>query len=347
MKRSLKQFRFDELAAIMQEWGEKPFRARQIWSWLYAKPVRSFDEMTTLSLQMRKRLQDSFRLNSLKPVKKTQSGSSRTTKFLWECEDGSRIESVYIPDGKRRTFCISSQVGCALGCGICATGKLGWKRNLNTGEITDQVVRMIQELEIQPSNLVFMGMGEPLLNYDTVINALGIINHSDGLAVGHRKITVSTAGIIPGIKRFTQEKQPYKLAVSLNATTEKQRSMIMPINKKYPMHELLSAIRQYTQSSKHRVTFEYVLIRNFNDSPQDADRLSRLLANIPCKINLIALNPTGDRYRPPDETVIEAFAERLRPMRAPVTLRMSRGDDIQGACGQLAADSSPERENGR
>ena len=342
-KPAIRQYRHDELMDLMEKWNEKSFRARQIWTWLYAKPVDSFDDMTTLSQAMRKRLHAEFRLNSLTLIRKTRSDSSQVTKFLWECSDGSHIESVYIPDGKRRTLCISSQVGCNLGCTICATGKLGWKRNLNTAEITDQVISMIQQLGFRASNIVFMGMGEPFLNYSNVINALDILNHPDGLAIGQRKITVSTAGVIPGIERFTREKRPYRLAVSLNATTEKQRSAIMPVNKKYSLHNLLHTVRHYTQSSRNRVTFEYVLIRNFNDSAEDAGRLTCLLKNIPCKINLIACNPTGGRYQPPEEKTIEAFADVLRSMRAPITLRLSKGNDIQGACGQLAAQDIKER----
>jgi 23S rRNA (adenine2503-C2)-methyltransferase len=270
--------------------------------------------------------------------KKTQ-GTTSVVKYLWKCLDGALIESVYIPEGKRRTFCVSSQVGCTLGCAICATGRMGWKRNLHPGEITDQVVQMIRSLGLRPTNLVLMGMGEPLLNYKHVIKALHILNDPDGTAIGHRKITISTAGIVPVLKTYIKEKQPFKLAVSLNATTDRQRSVIMPVNRKYPLHELLRTIRTYTEVSKKRVTFEYVLIRDFNDTPEDAERLKKLIKSIPCKINLIACNPVDKRFERPDEARIESFAEILRSLNAPVTLRLSKGNEIKGACGQLAVRS--------
>jgi len=325
-----------ELIQFVTGLGEKSFRASQIWSWIYQKGANHFDEMSNISLPLRTRLNQSAAIGNLQLLSKQNSPASKTTKFLWGLEDGQRIESVYIPEGKRRTVCISSQVGCALKCGFCATGRMGFRRDLTAFEIIDQVLGIRRETGEQPTNIVVMGMGEPFLNYDNMIEALTIINDPEGIAVGHRKITISTSGIIPQIQRYTREGHPFKLAISLNATTDDQRSKLMPINKKYPLPDLLRAVKEYTSKSKKRVTFEYVLLKGVNDTDEDARRLLKLLSPIPCKVNLIAYNPTSNKYQTPDEKRIEAFAELIRPLCAPVTLRLSKGDDIHAACGQLA-----------
>lgn len=335
-KRNLKGLSREELLAFVDSIGEKSFRATQLWSWIYHKGSVVFQEMSNISKDLRSRLDETAFISSLKLKKKTVSPVSGTRKYLWELEDGLTMESVYIPDGKRRTVCISSQIGCRLQCGFCATGRMGFVRNLLPHEILDQVIGVQRDVGEKLTNIVVMGMGEPFLNYDHVIKALSIIRDPEGIAIGHRKITISTAGIIPEIKRFIEEKQLFQLAISLNATTDEQRSRIMPINKKYPLKDLLAVARQYARSTRKRLTFEYVLLEGINDTPDDAKRLLKLLKKIPCKINLIAYNPTGRKFSRPREERIQAFAESIRPLLAPVTLRLSRGDDINSACGQLA-----------
>ncbi|MCJ7813624.1 23S rRNA (adenine(2503)-C(2))-methyltransferase RlmN [bacterium] len=335
-KINLKSLSRQEFNQFIDDIHEKPFRADQIWSWIYQKNVISFDGMTNISRPLRATLERIAFIRSLKLIKKTISSISKTEKFLWRLEDGLLIESVYIPEGKRRTVCISSQVGCALKCHFCATGTMGFIRNLEVEEITDQILSISREVGQKPTNIVVMGMGEPLLNVDNVMKALYILNQSDGIAIGHRKITISTAGIIPQLIRYTNEAHPFKLAISLNATTDSQRTRLMPINKTYPLSELLQTARLYTQKTKKRITFEYVLIKGINDTQADAHRLLRLLKGIPCKVNLIAYNPTSGLFEPPDDTTIHRFAETIRPLCAPVTMRLSKGDDIHAACGQLA-----------
>ena len=335
-KRNLKGLSRQELDAFIAGIGEKHFRSSQIWSWMYFRGLTSFDGMTNLSKNLRSKLDGVATISSLKLIEKKTSSTSGTEKFLWELEDGLRLESVYIPEKRRRTVCISSQVGCGLGCRFCATASMGFVRNLYPHEIIDQVVSVGREVGEKPTNIVVMGMGEPLMNYDNVVKALNIINDAEGIAVSHRKITVSTAGIIPQLRRYTAEGHPYKLAISLNATTDAQRSKLMPVNRKYPLQELIRAARAYTHHMRRRLTFEYVLMKGVNDSPADAQRLLKLLKGIPCKVNLIAYNPGRTGYARSDDERIQAFAESIRPLCAPVTLRLSRGDDIEGACGQLA-----------
>lgn len=332
----LKSLSKKELETWIRSLDEKTYRAHQLWSWMYTKWATSFDEMTDLSKAFREKLNKIATLNSLRLLKKQESPTSGTIKFLWECEDGARIESVFIPEGKRRTVCISTQVGCPLACRFCATGRMGFIRNLQTDEIVDQVIQIRRVVGIPLTNVVVMGMGEPFLNYDAALKALDILNTSEGPGIGHRKITVSTVGIVPGIKRFTMERQPYKLAISLNATTDELRNTLMPINKKYPLNVLLDAVRAYVKETKKRPTFEYVLIKNINDSPADANRLLKLLKNIPCKVNLIPYNSTQGPFETPESERVEAFYQILRGLPSPVMIRHSRGGEIQAACGQLA-----------
>ncbi|HHS13351.1 MAG TPA: 23S rRNA (adenine(2503)-C(2))-methyltransferase RlmN [bacterium] len=326
----------EELARFFENLGQKPFRARQIWSWVYGKGIHDFEAMTNMSAALRLQLSRIARFSRLGLAGDMLSASG-TRKFVWALEDGLFIESVYIPDGKRHTVCVSSQVGCRLGCAFCATARMGFKRDLMPHEIVDQVQSMQALTGVKPTNLVVMGMGEPFLNYHSVIKALNIINDREGIAIGHRKITISTAGIIPRIRQFADEKHPYLLAVSLNASTDALRQRLMPVARRYPLKDLLDTARYYTAKMRKRMTFEYVMLRGINDRMEDARRLKDLLKNIPCKVNLIAYNPTPGAFHRPSEEHIIAFAEALRPLSAPVTLRLSRGDDIQGACGQLAA----------
>lgn len=340
MKRNLIGLSRNELGAFIAGIGEKPFRTKQIWTWLYSKGAADFNGMSNLSKSLREKLGKIAKIDTLTLEKVTKSKQSATKKLLWRLHDGALIESVYIPEGKRRTVCISTQVGCRLSCTFCATGSLGCSRNLSPFEIVDQVLGVIRSIGEKPTNIVVMGMGEPFHNYESVMKALSIINDSEGIAISHRKITLSTVGIVPAIERYTAEGHPYKLAISLNATDDQTRSGLMPINKKYPLEALIKAARLYTRKSRKRLTFEYVLLSGINDTQADANRLLKLLRNIPCKVNLIAYNRTQGDYKRPDEARIQSFAEAIRPLCAPVTLRLSRGDDIGGACGQLIAELS-------
>jgi len=269
-------------------------------------------------------------------VNKKVSLKSGTKKYLWELEDGNRIESVFIPEKKRRTICISSQVGCSLGCKFCATANLGFIRNLNSFEIVSQILDIIHDTKDEPTNIVVMGMGEPFLNYENVIKSLKILNDRDGFALSHRKITISTAGLVPQIYRYTREENPFKLAISLNAADNTVRSKIMPVNRKYPLIQLMKTAKKYTEKSGKRISFEYVLLKEINDSPKDAEMLLQLLKGFKCKLNLIVYNDTKSEFHaPPKERIIQ-FTKIVRKLSVPVILRLSKGDDIEGACGQLA-----------
>lgn len=327
-----------ELSDFIKEIGEKKFRSSQIWSWIYGKKVTSFQEMTNISKEFRSRLQSISYLGSLSLIDKKISAESGTVKYLWKMQDGKKMESVYIPEGKRKTICLSSQVGCTLGCRFCATANLGFIRNLTSFEIVSQVLNIIQDLNVAPTNLVFMGMGEPFLNYETLIKSLYILHDPEGLAFSHRKITVSTAGLVPQIHRYTEEQHPFKLAISLNAAYNTLRSDIMPINKKYPLNQLLKAAKEYTKKSGKRITFEYVLLGGVNDRPRDAEKLKQLLSGLKCKLNLIVYNQTKNDFHPPSEQKVKQFTSLLRKLPVPVIIRNSKGDDIQGACGQLAGE---------
>lgn len=328
----------DELEDFVQSIQEKPFRSKQLFAWLYRKDATSFDEMSDLSKRLRLRLNEIACIGTLAEVKTIRSTLSATQKFLFQLSDGERVESVYIPEGNRQTICLSSQVGCALGCTFCTTGKMKFRRNLETWEIISQLQAIQRKLKVNITNVVIMGMGEPFLNYENVIRACHLMNHPDGPAIGHRRIVISTSGIVPAIRRYADEKQPFKLAISLNAPTDYQRDQIMPINKKYPLRELINAAKYYSKKSRLRITFEYVLIADFNDRDQDALQLRQLLKNIPYKINIIPYNESSEKWERPSEERINRFVNALSDMNAVVSVRWSKGADIQAACGQLVAE---------
>ena len=329
----------EELARHVSKMGLERYRTRQLIDWLYNKGVTDFTSMTNLSKAVRARLDAQFKLLTLNRVEKIESASRDTEKFLFELPDKRRVESVLMRDGKRRTLCVSSQVGCPLDCQFCATARMGLLRNLTAAEIIEQVLyaqRFLRERGDELTHVVMMGMGEPLLNFDQVLRAIRLINLDYGAAIGIRRITLSTVGHVPGIAKLAREKLKIGLAVSLNATTDVQRSQIMPINRKWPIAELLSAVRAYYDQIKRWVTFEYVLLHGFNDTPEDAHRLIDLVRDIPCKINVIPWNPIDDApYQRPPQRAIDQFVTILTQAQLTATVRYSKGDDIAAGCGQL------------
>ncbi len=340
-KVNLKALSRDDLMLFTEDAGLPRYRADQLLHWIYERYAADVDEITEFSKKLRANLDEIAYISALKLLRRLVSADG-TEKFLFSLEDGNTIESVLIPDKERLTLCISSQAGCAMGCRFCLTGKLGFIRNLKAYEIIDQVLsvnRMIRP-DRRVTNIVLMGMGEPLANFDEVAEALWRISLFVGIS--KRKITLSTSGLVPGIILLAERAPEVNLAVSLNATTDRVRSRIMPVNRKYPLATLLAACRAFPLSPRRRITFEYVLIDGINDLPEDARRLVKLLKGIRCKVNLIPLNPHegSDLKRPSDESVL-AFQDILVGDNMTVLVRESKGRDISAACGQLKAGYKP------
>lgn len=335
---------YEQLESWVIEEGEPPFRAKQLFEWVYQSLVFDPAAMTNLPGGFRRRLSDQVSIQALEPVDSITSANGLTVKVLLRLLDGETIEAVLMRYEGRQTVCISSQVGCALACPFCATGQSGFTRNLCTGEIVDQVLYFAQQLQAQGagvSNVVFMGMGEPLANYDEVWRAIQILNDQRGLALGARRFTISTVGLVPGIQRLTREVLPVGLAVSLHAADDALRDRLVPINKKYPLGQLLPACQQYAQRTGRRVSFEYALICGVNDDPGQASQLAQLLRGLLCHVNLIPLNPTeGCGYQPADRERVMAFRRELNRMGIANTVRLARGLDIQAGCGQLRSRQS-------
>ncbi|MFH1132597.1 MAG: 23S rRNA (adenine(2503)-C(2))-methyltransferase RlmN [Pseudomonadota bacterium] len=335
----LRSLRLPDLERLMEELKEPQYRAKQIFSWIHQHGVTSTEHMTNISKNLRARLAESVEFSPL-VLDETLESEDGTRKFRFLCSDNSAIESVLIPARNKQTLCVSTQVGCALGCRFCATAQMGMKRNLNPGEIVDQVYRVRSMLleNQRISNLVFMGMGEPMANLDNVLTAVEILCQDIGANFSPRKITISTAGMVPGIVKMGELAPRVGLARSLHATTDAVRTRVMPITHRGPIQQWIDALRQYPLPKRRRITIEYVLIAGLNDTLADAKRLPALLNKIPVKINLLAYNPCRidqpDFERPSDESV-EAFAERLRIKGLHTTVRQSRGTDIAAACGQL------------
>jgi len=327
----------EDFEGILASWGEKPYRVKQLATWVYNKGVTDFDQMSNLSKTVREKLDSAYTLSTLKLVK-TQGSQDGSVKFLFALKDGETIESVLIRDKGKNTICISVQVGCPLGCLFCATGYMGYKRNLTAGEIVDQILQVkpyIRPEEIL-NNVVYMGMGEPLLNYHNVIKSLKILTSDYGVCISPKRITLSTAGLVPQIYHLADDGVKVKLAVSLHAPDEELRKKLMPVTNKHSLKGLLAAAKYYAQKVGHRVTFEYILIKGVNDSEKQAMQLARLIANIPCKINLIMYNPIPDApFERPALEQAQKFREILYPRAPAVTLRISKGTDIAAACGQL------------
>jgi 23S rRNA (adenine2503-C2)-methyltransferase len=332
-KINLKGLWIEDLEKLLLDLGEKRYKANQLALWMYDKRALDFNQMTDLSKTLREKLSHIAYIDNIKLIQSQTSKIDFSEKFLFELKDGNRIETVLMWEKNRVTVCVSTQVGCPLGCTFCATGKMGFKRNLTPGEIVDQIMALKDH---KITHVVLMGMGEPLLNYENTIEALRIMNSALGLSFAAKNITISTAGIPEMIKKLAGETMKIKLAISLNAPTDEKRSQLMSINKKYPLKALFEAVKYYTKKKKGRVTFEYVLIKGFNDSKKDALELSKLVQGIPCKINLISYNSVPDiSFEKPSEEKIIAFRDYLYPRSPAVTLRTSKGQDIQAACGQL------------
>ncbi len=320
--------------------GFPAFHARQLFSWIYAKGVTDFAKMTDLPQRLREELASSFRL-STPQIRAKELSEDGTVKFLLELEDGRCIESVFIPDTPSQTLCLSTQVGCAMRCGFCLTGKMGLARNLSAGEIAGQVRVLAAGLGLlhRKFNIVLMGMGEPLHNYDNTMKALRILNDEHGLGMSPRRVTLSTVGVVPALERLASEALMPNLAISLHATTEEQRDALVPVNRKYGLADIIEAAGRFPAARRNRITFEYVLLSGVNDTPEDARRLVRLVRGIRCKVNLIPLNEAAgiDFHRPADAAV-NAFAQILARGGLTVSVRKSRGRDIRAACGQLIVE---------
>ncbi len=335
MNSGIKNCSFEEL----QDWavsnGLKPFVGRQIFEWLYNKGVYKTSDMLNISKSARELIDKNGPLILLDLEKQEFSESDGSEKYLFRCHDGEAIETVLLQSGHHYTLCISSEIGCAMGCRFCRTGDMGLKRKLSAGEIVEQVLQARRISDKKISNIVFMGMGEPFNNYDEVIKAAVIINHEKGLNIGARHITVSTSGIIPRIREFAHLPFQFKLAISLNAAMNSKRNELMPVNRRYPLDDLLEAAKYYTIVTNKLLTFEYVLLKGLNDTAKDAHALIEKLSSIPCKINVIPYNETDGRFERPGEKDIHQFLSYLENVPFAVTLRYSGGRGIQAACGQL------------
>jgi 23S rRNA (adenine2503-C2)-methyltransferase len=346
-----------EISSLLAEWGEPKYRAHQIWRGLYQNYWNSPGEFTNLASALRQKLDDTFEFKVLKTITTLESSDSKTTKFLFQLNDGKAIETVlmrydlsatqkfgetgYLQQG-RRTLCISTQVGCAMGCVFCATGQMGFKRHLTKGEIIAQVMylaRMLHNKGEVVTNVVVMGMGEPFHNYANSLSAIDQLNDIEGYNFGARRFTISTVGIIPAIRQFSKEKRQVNLAISLHAADDVLRSTMLPVNKRYPIDELLQACHEYSLSTGRRITFEWALVNGVNDTPEQATLLAKKLKGLLCHVNAIPLNPT-DGYAGKATTRERAkeFKDILLRSGIPCTVRLRRGIDIQAGCGQLAVD---------
>lgn len=330
-----------ELGQLAERLGGKPFHGRQIFRWVNQRGVFDYLEMTDLPKALRQALGKEAPIALPKVVRAITAGGDGTTKLLLKYADGQEAEAVIIRDRGKITYCLSTQIGCPLGCTFCMTGAMGFKRHLTAGEIVAQF--LLAQKHLQPGeavgNIVLMGMGEPLLNYDNTLKAMRIITSELGPGLAARRITLSTAGIVPKIYQLADEDIKLKLAISLHAATNEKRNLLVPLNKKYPLEQLLPAAEAFARQRKRRVTFEYILIEEVNDTPQDAMLLAKKVASIPCKINLIPYNPTPFApYKRPSLERINRFREILYPRTPAVTVRFSKGGEVEAACGQLAAN---------
>ena len=342
MKRNIKEISDSQLLEFLESIGEKKFRLGQINQWLWQKNVTAFEQMTNLSKKLREKLEENFFLAPVKIKSSQQSTVDKTIKYTFELHDGNLIEGVLIPsrNGQRVTACISTQVGCPLGCKFCATGTMGLRRNLTKNEIYDHLFLLNQESQKhfgrKLTNIVVMGMGEPLLNYDNLMAATDLITSAKGLAMSPQRITVSTVGIVKELYRLADDRPKFNLAVSLHSAVPETRTSIMPVNKSNPLDKLTEALKYFHNKTGKRITFEYLMLRDINDSIKDAQALAEFCKNFPSKINLIEFNETpGSQFRRSTPENTEAFKNFLEKRNLIVTIRRSKGQDIAAACGQL------------
>ncbi len=331
----------DRLKDALLAMGEPSYRAGQVWQAIYAQLAASSVQITTLPKSLRDKLEDAFEFSHLEAIDKLVSSDRETVKTLFQLPDGARIEAVLMHYDERDTLCISSQAGCAMNCVFCATGQMGFRRNLSSGEIVEQVLyyaRDLQKSGKKVTNVVVMGMGEPLANYEAVLAAIDRLNDPAGMNLGARRFTISTVGLVPMIQRFAAEKRQVNLAISLHAANDSLRSSLLPINKRFPLVELMQACREYGAATGRRLTFEWALIEGVNDRVEDASELAKLVHGLLCHVNIIQLNPTH-KYagKATSRQTAELFKQTLENAGIPCTIRLRRGIDIQAGCGQLAS----------
>lgn len=348
-KRLVYDLSFQDLLDLCDKYNEPAFRAKQVWEGLYIQFWQSTEEMTTLPIQFRQQLTDELVFSSFTTCDVLISKDRETIKTLFHLQDGKAIEAVLMKYEQRRTLCISTQVGCAMGCVFCATGQMGFQRNLTSGEIIEQVIfyaRQLMQNDEQVTNIVIMGMGEPFLNFKNTIAAIDTLNDSQGMNLGERRFTISTVGIVPGILEFAELKRQINLAISLHAANDELRSRLLPINRKYPLQKLMASCHEYIQKTNRRITFEWALIQGVNDSIEHAKELARLIRGMMCHVNIIPLNPT-QRYigLPSPINQARAFQVILTDAGIPCTIRLRRGIDIQAGCGQLAIQHQSKTTN--
>ena len=333
--KNIKDYDLEDLKKELENIGEKKFRAEQIFKWLYVEKVKEFDEMTNLSLELREKLKNEYDICNFKILRKQES-SDRTKKYLFDVLDGNAIESVLMEYHHGRTICVSSQIGCKMGCKFCASTGLKFARNLTAGEIVEQILAVEQDTGYKISNVVFMGIGEPFDNYDNVMQAIKIINNQKGLSIGARHISISTSGLVPMIYKFADEELQCTLSISLHATNDKKRSEMMPINNRYNIKELMEACKYYIEKTNKRISFEYALAKDNNDNLDDAKELVKLLKGMLCHVNLIPINKieNGKYTKSSNENIIR-FRDYLNEKGITATIRRELGSDIDAACGQL------------
>ncbi len=341
-KKDIKDLALEELAAELQGLGEPAFRAKQIFAWLYQRGKATFGEFSDVSRGLRDKLEERYVIGRMEAVERLRAGDG-VQKFLFKLADGNSVETVLIPSGARRTVCLSTQAGCKYHCAFCASGLGGFHRNLTPSEITGQVLFVKDILGEEPSNLVFMGMGEPLDNFDNVAKAVRIMNAAEGMGIAARRITISTCGIVPGIERLAKLDLQVNLSLSLHAVTDRLRDRLMPINRKYALEDIVRACEAYIESGGRMMTLEYILIKDVNDTRNDAEGLAAIARRLRAKVNIIAYSPVpGLEFAPPEEAAMKEFIRWLEERRVHVTERRSKGSDIAAACGQLAGHRSPQ-----
>ncbi len=333
--KNIKDYNLEELKNELKEIGEKPFRAEQIFKWLYHEKVQSFDEMTNLSLELREKLKENYTICNFNILKKQESKDG-TIKYLFDVLDDNAIETVLMKYHHGNSICVSSQIGCKMGCKFCASTGINFIRNLTSGEIVEQIIRVEQDTGERISNVVLMGIGEPLDNYDNVVNAIRLINHPKGLNIGARHISISTSGLVPKIYQLAEENIQCTLSISLHATDNQKRNRMMPVNNTYPIEELLQACKDYIAKTNRRISFEYALAKDNNDNLEDAKQLVKLLKGMLCHVNLIPINKieNGKFDKSSNENIMK-FRDYLNDHGIVATIRRELGSDIDAACGQL------------